>query len=78
MLGPSSPYNPQANPVERDWWPMRDRVTWHHRFRNLDELLEPVLAYLESESPFWLKDKDDQLSKAASFVRPFWGKFLEF
>ena len=51
--------------MERVWWLLREHVTRNHRCRDLGELLETVFAYLESESPFRLKDKDYQIPKAA-------------
>jgi transposase len=58
-------YSPDANPIERVWWLLREHVTRNHRCRDLGELLEMVFAYLESESPFRLKDKEYQIPKAA-------------
>jgi transposase len=58
-------YSPDTNPVERVWWLLREHVTRNHRCRNQQELLEMVFAYLESESPFRLKDAEYQIPKAA-------------
>jgi transposase len=58
-------YSPDANPVERIWWLVREHVTRNHRCRDQAELLGMVFAYLESESPFRLKDKEYEIPKAA-------------
>jgi transposase len=58
-------YSPDTNPMERVWWWLREHVTRNHRCRDQGELLEMVFAYLESEAPFRLKDKEYQIPKAA-------------
>jgi transposase len=58
-------YSPDANPVERVWWLLREHVTRNHRCRDQGELLGMVFAYLESESPFRLKDTEYEIPKAA-------------
>jgi putative transposase len=58
-------YSPDANPVERVWWFLREHVTRNHRCRDQGELLEMVFSYLESESPFRLKDAEYEIPKAA-------------
>jgi putative transposase len=58
-------YSPDANPVERVWWLVREHVTRNHRCRDQEELLGMVFEYLESESPFRLKDKEYEIPKAA-------------
>jgi transposase len=58
-------YSPDANPMERVWWLLREHVTRNHRCRDQAELLEMVFGYLESESPFRLKDEEYQIPKAA-------------
>ena len=58
-------YSPDANPVERVWWLVREHVTRNHRCRDQKELLGTVFTYLESERPFRLKDKEYQIPKAA-------------
>ena len=59
------PYSPDANPMERVWWLLREHVTRNHRCRDQRELLEMVFAYLESEAPFRLEDEEYQIPKAA-------------
>jgi hypothetical protein len=44
---------------------VREHVTRNHRCRDEEELLEMVFAYLESESPFCLKDTEYEIPKAA-------------
>jgi transposase len=58
-------YSPDANPMERIWWLLREHVTRNHRCHDLGELMGMVLAYLESEAPFRLKDEEYQIPKAA-------------
>jgi putative transposase len=58
-------YSPDANPVERVWWLLREHVTRNHRCRDQGELLGMVFSYLESESPFRLKDAEYEIPKAA-------------
>jgi transposase len=58
-------YSPDANPVERVWWLLREHVTRNHRCRDQKELLGTVFDYLESESPFRLKDREYEIPKAA-------------
>jgi transposase len=58
-------YSPDANPVERVWWLVREHVTRNHRCRDQAELLGMVFEYLESESPFRLKDEEYEIPKAA-------------
>jgi putative transposase len=58
-------YSPDANPVERVWWLVREHVTRNHRCRDQEELLGMVFDYLESESPFRLKDTEYEIPKAA-------------
>jgi transposase len=58
-------YSPDANPMERIWWLVREQITRNHRCRDLEELMGMVMAYLESEAPFRLKDKEYAIPKAA-------------
>jgi putative transposase len=59
------PYSPDANPMERVWWLLREHVTRNHRCRDQGELLEMVFGYLVSEAPFRLKDKEYEIPRAA-------------
>ena len=58
-------YSPDGNPIERVWWLVREHVTRNHRCRDPEELMGMVMAYLESEAPFRLKDEEYQIPKAA-------------
>ena len=58
-------YSPDANPMERIWWLLREHVTRNHRCHDLDELMGMVMAYLESEAPFRLEDEEYQIPSAA-------------
>jgi transposase len=58
-------YSPDANPMERIWWLVREHVTRNHRCYDLRELMGMVMAYLESEAPFRLEDEEYQIPKAA-------------
>ena len=49
-------YSPDANPMERVWWLLREHVTRNHRCRDQGELMGMVMAYLGSEAPFRLED----------------------
>lgn len=58
-------YSPDANPMERIWWLVREHITRNHRCHDLDELMGMVMAYLETEAPFRLGDEEYQIPKAA-------------
>jgi putative transposase len=58
-------YSPDANPMERIWWLLREHVTRNHRCRDQAELMGMVMAYLESEAPFRLEDEEYRIPKAA-------------
>jgi hypothetical protein len=58
-------YSPDANPMERIWWLLREHVTRNHRCHDLGELMGMVMAYLESEAPFRLEDEEYRIPKAA-------------
>ena len=58
-------YSPDANPMERIWWLLREHVTRNHRCRDQEELMGMVFAYLESEAPFRLQDEEYRIPKAA-------------
>lgn len=42
-------YSPDANPMERIWWLVREHVTRNHWRRNSQESTGIVMEYLESE-----------------------------
>jgi len=58
-------YSPDANPMERVWWLVREHITRNHRCHDSDELVGMVLGYLESEAPFRLKDEEYEIPMAA-------------
>jgi putative transposase len=58
-------YSPDANPMERIWWLLREHVTRNHRCHDLGELMGMVMAYLESEAPFHLEDEEYKIPEAA-------------
>jgi transposase len=58
-------YSPDANPMERIWWLVREHITRNHRCHDLGELMGMVMAYLETEAPFRLEDEEYQIPKAA-------------
>lgn len=45
-------YSPDANPIERVWWRMHERVTRNHRCLDLDELMELVFQWLAEQKTF--------------------------
>ena len=51
--------------MERIWWLLREHVTRNHRCRDQEELIGMVFDYLESESPFRLKDTEFEIPMAA-------------
>jgi putative transposase len=58
-------YSPDANPMERIWWLLREHITRNHRCQDLGELMGMVMAYLEAEAPFRLEDREYRIPKAA-------------
>jgi transposase len=58
-------YSPDANPMERVWWLVREHITRNHRCHDSQELVGMVMRYLESEAPFRLKDEEYQIPRAA-------------
>jgi hypothetical protein len=58
-------YSPDANPMERIWWLVREHITRNHRCHDRGELTGMVMTYLESEAPFRLEDEEYQIPVAA-------------
>ena len=58
-------YSPDANPMERVWWLVREHITRNHRCHDSAELVGMVMGYLESEAPFRLKDEEYEIPMAA-------------
>jgi putative transposase len=50
-------YSPDANPIERVWWNLHDRITRNHRCETMQELLDLTFAWLRSRNPFKVEDK---------------------
>jgi transposase len=48
-------YAPEANPIERVWWHLREEVTRNHRCRDIEELLDLVFAWLDAGSHFGIE-----------------------
>ena len=61
-------YSPDANPMERIWWLVREQITRNHRCHDLGELVGMVMAYLESEAPFRLEDEEYRIPQAAAVI----------
>lgn len=45
-------YSPDANPVERVWWRMHERVTRNHQCPDIDALVDQVFRWLEEKATF--------------------------
>jgi putative transposase len=58
-------YSPDANPVERVWWRMHERVTRNHRCAGLDELLGEVFKWLDEQKTFNTESRFYPSAKAA-------------
>lgn len=58
-------YAPEANPIERIWWHLHEQVTRNHRCRNMEELLDLVLAWLDYGRPFAIEDQTYHVQPAA-------------
>ncbi len=58
-------YSPDANPMERVWWLVREHVTRNHRWHDSAKLVGMVMRYLESEAPFRLEDEEYKIPRAA-------------
>lgn len=58
-------YSPDANPIERVWWRMHERVTRNHRCLDLDSLLEEVFKWLAQQKSFNTESRFYPTAKAA-------------
>jgi transposase len=58
-------YAPDANPVERVWWRMHERVTRNHRCPDLDGLMDLVFRWLEEERTFSAESRFYPTAKVA-------------
>ena len=50
-------YAPDCNPIERVWWALHEQVTRNHRCKDLDELVESVMGWLDDRKVFPVEDK---------------------
>jgi transposase len=50
-------YAPDCNPIERVWWALHEQITRNHRCKDLDELVELVLGWLDDRKVFPVEDK---------------------
>jgi putative transposase len=48
-------YAPEANPIERVWWHLRDEITRNHRCKDIDELLDLIFDWLAAGSRFGIE-----------------------
>lgn len=58
-------YAPETNPIERVWWHLHEEITRNHRCRDMQELLDLVIAWLESACPFAIETSTYEQKKAA-------------
>jgi putative transposase len=58
-------YSPDANPIERVWWRMHERVTRNHRCLDLDSLLDLVFQWLQEQKTFSTESRFYPNAKAA-------------
>lgn len=49
-------YAPDCNPVERVWWVLHEQITRNHSCRELEELVELVMAWLDERKTFTVED----------------------
>jgi len=45
-------YAPETNPIERVWWHLHETITRNHRFQTMDQLLDEVYEWIETEQAF--------------------------
>jgi putative transposase len=57
-------YAPEANPVERVWWHLREEITRNHRCRDIDELLDLIFDWLSVGSHFAIETSLYDTAKA--------------
>ncbi len=50
-------YAPDCNPIERVWWALHEQITRNHRCKDLDELVELVMGWLDDRKVFPVEDK---------------------
>jgi putative transposase len=52
-------YAPETNPIERIWWRMHDVLTRNHRCREIDELLDNIYEWIETQRCFFTRTLAD-------------------
>jgi putative transposase len=55
---------PETNPIERVWWQLHETLTRKHRCRNIDELLNTVFAWINSDRCFYNQELDTYATAA--------------
>ena len=48
-------YAPETNPIERVWWHLHETITRNHRCQSLEELLNEVYTWAETQQTFYLQ-----------------------
>ena len=48
-------YAPETNPIERIWWHLHETITRNHRCRSIDELLNEVYSWAETQPSFYFQ-----------------------
>lgn len=43
---------PETNPIERVWWHLHEQITRNHRCRNIEELVDLAMQWLQERGPF--------------------------
>jgi putative transposase len=57
-------YAPEANPIERVWWHLREEITRNHRCKDIDELLNLIFDWLSLGSYFRIETSLYDTAKA--------------
>jgi putative transposase len=48
-------YAPETNPIERIWWRLHETLTRNHRCRTIDELLDNIYTWVETQRCFFTR-----------------------
>jgi putative transposase len=48
-------YAPETNPIERIWWHLHETITRNHRCQSLEELLDEVYDWAQSQTCFFMQ-----------------------
>jgi putative transposase len=46
-------YAPETNPIERVWWQLHETLTRNHRCRTIEELLDDVYEWINTQNSFY-------------------------